>query len=484
MGRSGRMRTMAVTVVALMALVTLTATLSLVSARSQTAAAREAVTAALATLQAAPAEQPLVLEGVEPGPQDAAALQSLTLAYLEAIQERKWEAAWEMIHPATREGMQMQEWSLLQILEQYGDAEQYYYTDLMYLLGNLLVGGETELGEVVAQEMSGWAELHASNQVSGTLVMRRTDGGWGVDLEASRDLEAREAVERQLEPFQSDSDAPPGMLESMIYGGMGRTPMSLTELALAKRIGVQFAVDDIRVSGDRATVAVTATANFRIAVPLANGDRGWSIAWCREPALIGPDESFAEVVKGRLAGEGALAECQMNMKQLTLALLMYSQDYDERLPIADRWCASLWPYLRNRALYHCPADDAAFSYAYNYKLSRLPYDTVPMPSETIALYESEIGVGDAFDWPEYPGTSLPDPPRHGGQNVFGFADGHVCAVPPDACWPTEDSWRPNQLVPQYMTMEGEPGWPAGVEPPMDPGMMPPPPPPPEEPCEE
>ncbi len=62
------------------------------------------------------------------------------------------------------------------------------------------------------------------------------------------------------------------------------------------------------------------------------------------------------------AREKALASaCLSNTKQLALALQMYCQDYDQRLPFmaADNWSACwpefLQPYVKNENIFQCPA---------------------------------------------------------------------------------------------------------------------------------
>ena len=57
------------------------------------------------------------------------------------------------------------------------------------------------------------------------------------------------------------------------------------------------------------------------------------------------------------------ASCQSNLKQLTLAALMYTQDYDERfVPWATGsavgtiwWAQTIEPYCKNRQLFGCPS---------------------------------------------------------------------------------------------------------------------------------
>ncbi|MBI2297692.1 MAG: DUF1559 domain-containing protein [Armatimonadetes bacterium] len=66
------------------------------------------------------------------------------------------------------------------------------------------------------------------------------------------------------------------------------------------------------------------------------------------------------------------ASCGSNVKQLTLAMLQYLQDYDERLPRFNwgeracggspaspgmlMWWAAIYPYTKNTQLYVCPSD--------------------------------------------------------------------------------------------------------------------------------
>jgi prepilin-type N-terminal cleavage/methylation domain-containing protein/prepilin-type processing-associated H-X9-DG protein len=58
------------------------------------------------------------------------------------------------------------------------------------------------------------------------------------------------------------------------------------------------------------------------------------------------------------------ASCQSNLKELTLGLLMYVQDYDERFPPERTWTGSgtewhwhekIFPYVKNAQIYTCPS---------------------------------------------------------------------------------------------------------------------------------
>src|SRR5437773_7540417 len=58
------------------------------------------------------------------------------------------------------------------------------------------------------------------------------------------------------------------------------------------------------------------------------------------------------------------ANCQSNLKNLALAILMYAQDYDEHLPLYNypqptggnlRWGALIEPYVKNLQIFICPS---------------------------------------------------------------------------------------------------------------------------------
>ncbi len=68
------------------------------------------------------------------------------------------------------------------------------------------------------------------------------------------------------------------------------------------------------------------------------------------------------------------ASCLSNVKQISLGLMMYAQDYDERLPGTyqkngqagdwplHKWAASVAPYVKNAQIFECPSDNAANDY--------------------------------------------------------------------------------------------------------------------------
>jgi prepilin-type processing-associated H-X9-DG protein len=113
--------------------------------------------------------------------------------------------------------------------------------------------------------------------------------------------------------------------------------------------------------------------------------------------------------------------CQSNLKQLSTALLMYMQDYDERFPPADRWTPNLQPYIKNNSVYKCPSDPKPHGYAMNKNLSRGSLADVERPAEITALFESNLHRPSANGT----ATAVAKPPRHMGGNNYAFIDGHV-----------------------------------------------------------
>ena len=119
------------------------------------------------------------------------------------------------------------------------------------------------------------------------------------------------------------------------------------------------------------------------------------------------------------------SRCLSNVKQMGIAVLMYSQDYDDRYMSKESWMDAAYPYPKNERVFHCPALDSeepdAYGYALNGLLSRLQIKRVPIPDQTPLVFDSDPPVRNAFDNVR----SLPKPGRHRDGNNIGYADGHV-----------------------------------------------------------
>jgi len=145
-------------------------------------------------------------------------------------------------------------------------------------------------------------------------------------------------------------------------------------------------------------------------------------------------------VFGSARGAARQVSCLSNMKQLALASLMYTQDYDERMPMVQNWQEGMVPYIRREDVFHCPevspAGDIAglnsTAYAYNSALDQVRLAQVPEPKNTVLHFETTNFSRNASDAL----TSLPHPARHrkssGAGNNVSFVDGHA------VFWPESD----------------------------------------------
>jgi prepilin-type N-terminal cleavage/methylation domain-containing protein/prepilin-type processing-associated H-X9-DG protein len=148
------------------------------------------------------------------------------------------------------------------------------------------------------------------------------------------------------------------------------------------------------------------------------------------------------------------ASCQSNCKQMALAMLMYAQDYDERLPACytplpwtpDIWAHVILPYVKNNQIFNCPSasqykyngewyvEDMA--YGYNYLTDPDMYWGWPLgkmakPAETVMLGDggnfrlTPVGVQKPT-WGDYPPRFVNY--RHNETADIAFMDGHVKAM--------------------------------------------------------
>jgi len=171
--------------------------------------------------------------------------------------------------------------------------------------------------------------------------------------------------------------------------------------------------------------------------------------------------------------------CLSNVKQLTLALLMYVNDYDERFPGSasgwlhgPTWKGKIYPYVKNAGIYKCPshfptslstmAQDnipgttTQFPKSYvangcpnnicwwpgtsvmSYDGSGLYEAEIAQPAETLAIGEGTADWAPYFDQsPDYVAQTKQLWPLHSGVSNYGFCDGHAKAMKPTATnWPS------------------------------------------------
>jgi prepilin-type processing-associated H-X9-DG protein len=131
---------------------------------------------------------------------------------------------------------------------------------------------------------------------------------------------------------------------------------------------------------------------------------------------------------GELACGGLRAEemnCLSQEKELSLALLLYAEDWDERLPPADRWrsaaAAREGDHGKVLMRYRCPSDERPFAYAVNRNVAgAVPDWDKVKPAETVMIAEHPArGPNDTT------ASLSPEAFRHRGSTNVAYLDGHV-----------------------------------------------------------
>ncbi len=150
------------------------------------------------------------------------------------------------------------------------------------------------------------------------------------------------------------------------------------------------------------------------------------------------------------------SSCSSNVKQICLAVHMYVQDYDERMPMAVAGVPpAIWtfeellnPYIKNEQLWDCPSKPRSVD------LSQLGKPNVSYMVDVGTPFPSGSSTGRLFGAPaagtsscslaqiEQPATTpimcdaegsvdasftidISEAPRHNDGCNYGFADGHV-----------------------------------------------------------
>ncbi len=108
------------------------------------------------------------------------------------------------------------------------------------------------------------------------------------------------------------------------------------------------------------------------------------------------------------------SSCASNEKQLGLAMLQYSQDYDESyLNSTSDWTSEIYPYIKASGVFGCPSDVSKpgstrvpLSYAINYAVTgyygayvahSLVISKLSAPSSTIMFFEGQCVNGYGWD---------------------------------------------------------------------------------------
>lgn len=118
--------------------------------------------------------------------------------------------------------------------------------------------------------------------------------------------------------------------------------------------------------------------------------------------------------------------CISQMKQLSMSLIQYAQDFDEHLPIASNWVDGTYPYNKREMIYHCTEFQyingvknennrlsPIYGYAFNSALSAQSIQTDRKP-DTLLLCDSNIPGRNANGFDH---AALANPPNHAGGSI-------------------------------------------------------------------
>jgi prepilin-type processing-associated H-X9-DG protein len=122
------------------------------------------------------------------------------------------------------------------------------------------------------------------------------------------------------------------------------------------------------------------------------------------------------------------AHCASNTKSAAMALMLYAQDYDERLPPAEQWQTRVRPNLPPGAdPFRCPTTTTGASLAYNSRLSRKRVAEIVSTSRQPGVFDSSATTPEPAD----PLTSFEARHRSkdGPVGNVGFLDGSVKSLP-------------------------------------------------------
>jgi prepilin-type processing-associated H-X9-DG protein len=433
---------------------------------SQLAAA--AVAQALATLPRAVAPVAMPAPGRPATGDEKEALVKLTGQFRDLLRERKLEGAWELIHPATLGQWTPKEWADAQgeLLDK-ALPEGSDNSGMPGIMPLMMAASRLSVADVKTAGTVGVARLAIEVDYPLAMAFRRSGDGWAIDLARCEQLQAKTAIESQVDSA-SNQDIGTRMW-SMILASEG-TPFDETvaDLIAPPGQGLKRVCESVTVDGDEAVAQFRVKGSLYLDMGVERKGASWKLNWEGPMKVVGIDAPLDPLAGGPKAGSRSQQmSCMSNMKQLALGVLMYCQDYDEQFPIADRWCETTMPYIKNESCYTCPSDDAPWSYAINYKLSRQALGKVESPAYTVMLFETEPSRKNAYDKGAQPGDSMALPPRHGEVSNFAWTDGHVTAQ------------KPADVGSEMYRLSGPRNSLSGAfEVTPGPGMTPPPPPPP------
>ncbi|MBN9504043.1 MAG: hypothetical protein BGO01_03255 [Armatimonadetes bacterium 55-13] len=145
--------------------------------------------------------------------------------------------------------------------------------------------------------------------------------------------------------------------------------------------------------------------------------------------VVGAAILFPVFNQAKLAALGTL--CLSRAKQQSTGVMIYSVDFDDRLPLGDGWMDTLGPYTKNDEIFHCStfkAEPSKYGYAFHQGIAGKNLVKMTHPQTEILTYESTQLGRNALGSPE---IDLPSKGRHslsgGHRNMITYCDTHAKA---------------------------------------------------------
>ena len=208
---------------------------------------------------------------------------------------------------------------------------------------------------------------------------------------------------------------------------------------MSLKIEIQDYKDDVK--GDKATATykllVTRAGKPEPAEPDSVQLERVGGSWLLVPlATMDPKSPFGglatmlsnpQIVVTQSRNAAATAACLSNLKQISTAFLMLSNDNDDVFKCkADGWKKTIMPYIKSEAIFHCTDDKSGgVSYSVNPNVLGKKSTAIQWPAETVLVYE---GHNMKLDF------------RHAGKACVAYVDGHVKTVTPEQA--KKLRWKP------------------------------------------
>jgi hypothetical protein len=119
--------------------------------------------------------------------------------------------------------------------------------------------------------------------------------------------------------------------------------------------------------------------------------------------------------KWMVARDDGRTVCLSTIKRASTACLLYSNEFDGRLPMAVNWMDALEPHLDGPL--RCPKVKGGYGYAFNDTFSTTPLWKA-RDNTQVLIFESTNLERNAHD----PAESIPSPGRHKGRSFVVYTD--------------------------------------------------------------